>query len=318
MKSTLTTLASFGLLGSFALGGSVVTDLTIPAPMPIPDGFAQARRPITNPTLFDLALPGTNLHPIFAYHGLPSSVSTAGGGSADLGGDVQLYALQFEFALNERLSIVATKDGYVDMNFDNTLDDQEGFANLGAGLKYAFILDPVSRTAVSGTVTFELPTGNSDVLQGEGDGAVNLILNGLKLVDQWQFAGSAGLQLPFSDEQATNSFVSLHASYEVCSWFIPLVEVNWFHVLDTGDGVGNFPAHLGGALPGALNFEGGDLFNLGAVNANENRDFVSAAIGFRSRLTDNVDIGAAYEIPLTNDEESLMDERVTVDLVWKF
>jgi hypothetical protein len=315
MKPTLT---AFGLLGSFALAGSVATDINTPAPTASSDGFAQARRPISNPTLFDLALPGTNVHPIFIYHGLPNRINLAGGGSVDLGGDVELYALQFEIALNERLSIVATKDGYVDMNFDNTLDDQSGFANLGAGLKYAFILDPVSRTALSGTMAFEIPTGNSDVFQGEGDGSVNLILNGLKLINDWQFAGSAGLQIPFSDEQSTNSFISAHASYEFCKWFTPLVEVNWFHVLDSGDGRGNYPAYLGGALPGAINFEGGDLFNLGAVNADENRDFVTAAIGFRSRITDSVDVGAAYEIPLTNDEESLMEERFTVDLIWKF
>jgi hypothetical protein len=235
-----------------------------------------------------------------------------------LGGDVEVYALQFEIGINERLSIVATKDGYVDMNFDNTLEDQSGFANLGAGLKYAFILDPVSRTALSGTMTFELPTGNSDVLQGEGDGSVNLILNGLKLIDDWQFAGSAGLQIPFSNEQSTNSFISAHASYEVCQYFIPLVEVNWFHVLDAGDGSENFPAHLGGALSDTVNFEGGDVFNLGAANAGENRDLVTAAIGFRSRITDCVNIGAAYEIPLTDDESSLIEERFTLDLIWNF
>lgn len=315
MKPTLT---AFGLLGSFALAGTVATDIITPTPTASADGFAQARRPISNPTLFDLALPGTNLHPIFIYHGLPDQISTAGGGTAALGGDVQVYALQFEIGINDRLSIVATKDGYVDMNFNNTLNDQSGFANLGAGLKYAFILDPVSRTALSGTMTFELPTGNSDVLQGEGDGSVNLILNGLKLIDDWQFAGSVGFQIPFSNEQSTNSFVSAHASYEICKWFTPLVEVNWFHVLDAGDGSGNFPDHLGGTLSDTVNFEGGDVFNLGAANASENRDLVTAAIGFRSRITNSVDVGAAYEIPLTNDEESLMDERVTVDLIWKF
>lgn len=264
MNPSLTALGALGLLGSFAIAGSVAVDPIIPAPTATADGFAQARRPISNPTLFDLALPGTNLHPIFLYHNLPSQVTLAnGGGRFALGGDVQLYALQFEIALNERLSIVATKDGYADMNFDNpAISDQEGFANLGGGLKYAFLLDPISRTALSGTLTVELPTGNSDVFQGEGDGAVNLILNGLKLVDDWQFASSAGLQIPISDEQSTNAFVSAHASYEICSWFIPLVEVNWFHVLDAGDGRGNYPAYLGGALPGAINFEGGDLFNL--------------------------------------------------------
>lgn len=319
MNPSITTLGALGLLGSFAIAGSVAVDTITPAPTASADGFDQARRPISNPTLFDLALPGTNLHPIFLYHNLPSQVTLANnGGTVPLGGDVQLYALQFEIALNERLSIVATKDGYVDMNYDNTFQDQSGFANLGGGLKYAFILDPVSRTALSGTLTVEFPTGNSDVLQGEGDGVVNLILNGLKLVDDWQFAGSAGFMIPISDEQSTNSFLSAHASYEVCSWFIPLVELNWFHVLDAGDGTGNFPNYLGGALPAAINFEGGDLFNLGTVNAGEERDMVTAAIGFRSRITDSVNVGFAYELPLTDEESSLMEDRFTLDLIWNF
>jgi hypothetical protein len=75
---------------------------------------------------------------------------------------------------------------------------------------------------------------------------------------------------------------------------------------------------VGGAVPAVVNFEGGDFFNLGAVNAGENRDFVSAAFGFRSRITDKIDVGAAYEIPLTDEESSLMSERITLDLVWKF
>ena len=312
MKSTITALGTLGFLSSLALAGTVAVDTAAPAPTAAADGFAQARRPISNPTLFDLALPGTNIHPIFAYHALPSRVSLGNGATVPLDGDVQVYALQFEYALNDRLSIVATKDGYIDMNFDNTLADEDGFANLGAGLKYAFILDPVSRTAVSGTMTFELPTGNDDVLQGEGDGLVNLIVNGLKMVDQWQFAGSAGVQIPFSHEQATNCFVSAHASYEVTPWFIPLVELNWFHVLDAGDG-----GNLFGVSP-LLGFEGNDLFNIGASNAHENRDYVTAAFGFRSRLTDAVDVGAAYELPLTDEEDSVTDYRVTVDLIWKF
>ena len=318
MKQTISTLGAFGMLGSLVFAGSVVTEPSSPVATASSDGFAQARRPISNPTLFDLALPTTNVHPLFLYHVLPERINTTLGNLA-LGGDVELYALQFEIALNDRLSIVATKDGYVDVNPDSKLlGTEEGFANLGAGLKYAFLLDPVSQTAVSGTMTFELPTGNSDVFQGEGKGAVNLILSGLRLVDQWQFAAGAGAQIPFSDEQSTQSWVSTHASYEVCPWFIPLVEVNWFHVLESGNGTGNFPAHAGGNVPAVIEFEGGDLFNLGAANSHRNRDLVTAAIGFRSRLTQSIDAGVAYEMPLTNDENSLMEERVTVDLVWKF
>ena len=156
-----------------------------------------------------------------------------------------------------------------------------------------------------------MPTGSDDVFQGEGDGALNLIVSGLKLVDKWQFAGAVGAEIPFSHEQSTNSFVSGHVSYEVCKWFTPLVELNWFHVWDAGDS-GPF-----GVSP-IVQFEGNDFFNLGAANAHENRDLVTAAVGFRSRILDNVDVGAAYEIPLTEEEDSLFDQRVTVDLIWKF
>jgi Putative MetA-pathway of phenol degradation len=309
MNTHIAFIGAGALLGSLAFAGEITTPTT---PAPEPTGFENARRPISNPTLFDLALPTTNVHPIYIHHGLPDRVSLGGGGTAPLGGDVEVYALQFEYALCDRLSIVATKDGYVDIDPDGG-GSNDGFANLGAGLKYAFILDPASGTAVSGTATFELPTGDDDVLQGEGDGAVNLIVSGLKLIDDWQFAGAVGATVPFSNEQSTSSFVSAHASYEVCKWFIPLVELNWFHVLDSGDGGALFPG-----LSNAVAFEGNDFFNLGAVNSHENRDLVTAAIGFRSRITDTVDVGVAYEVPLTEDENSLWDDRLTLDLVWTF
>lgn len=310
MKPKLTTLAALGLLHSISLAGSTAPEISTPVATASADGFAQARRPISNPTYFDLALPTTNVHPIVIYHGLPDDINTSLG-KLPLGGDVEVYALQFEFAVNDRLSIVASKDGYVDMNPDHTLGNTEGFANLGAGVKYAFLLDPVSRTAVSGTLGFEVPTGNSDVFQGEGDGAVNLSVAALKLLGDWQFAGSLGSQIPFSDQLSTELWMSGHVSYEVSRWFIPLVELNWFHVLDAGDGSSSLVSSI-------TEFEGGDFFNLGASNATENRDFVSAAFGFRSRLSDSINAGLAYEIPLTDADNSLMEQRVTFDLVWKF
>ena len=115
-----------------------------------------------------------------------------------------------------------------------------------------------------------------------------------------------------------NSFVSAHASHEVNPWFIPLAELNWFRTWSPGNGTGNYPTHLGGALPAAIAFEGGDLFNLGAVNAGQNRDLVTAAIGFRSRVHPSAEFGVAYETPLTDKSSSLMRDRITIDLVWRF
>ncbi|MBK1828495.1 hypothetical protein [Haloferula rosea] len=281
--------------------------------------FENTRRPITNPTLFDNALPQSNVHPIFMYHRLPDFADTTLGPLA-MGGHVEIYALQLEWALTDRLSLVATKDGYVRFRPDTPglWSAQEGFANLAGGLKYAFILDPVNEFVLSGSATFEFPTGNQDVFQGEGDGAVNLIVSGLKMWDRWQFAGGAGIRLPFDGQMSTNTFVSTHVSYEVVPWFIPLVELNWHHVLEAGNGRASFFSQAGGAVPVVATFEGNDLLNFGAANASQNRDLVTAAVGFRSRITESVDLGFAYEFPLTDEETGIIEDRFTADLVWRF
>jgi hypothetical protein len=317
MKHNLLSLGLVSISTLAATAGSHTSDMIQPTTVSSGDWINDLRRPMTNPTLFDLAVPSTNIRPIFIHHLLPDSVNTTAG-NLPVGGDVQVYALQFEYALNERFSFVATKDGYVDFNPDATLSDESGFANLGGGVKYAFLLDPEAGYALSGSATFEFPTGNRDVFQGEGDGSVNLILSGLKVIDDWQFAAGTGVSIPFSDQQSTNGFLSLHASREITPWFIPLVELNWYHVLSDGDGRRAFNDQAGGAVPGIVEFEGNDFFNLGASNADANRDLVTAAIGFRSRITDSIQSGIAYEIPLTDEENSVIDGRLTLDLVWRF
>lgn len=318
MKTT-SAILTFGAAMTAALFAGTTSPVMTSNSCDAVDPFASARRPISNPTLFDLALPRTNAHAIFIHQQMPDRAAIVGGGSVPVGGDFQLYALQLEYALNERLSIVATKDGYVNFNPDATLSDEDGFANLAAGLKYAFIYQPENGFALSGTTTIEVPTGSEDVTQGSGDGAVNLILTGLKMNDAWQFAGAAGLHVPFdNDEESMTSFVSTHISYEVCKYFIPLIELNWYHVVDEGDGGSRYDAQLGGGLPGAIAFEGGDLLNWGAANASDNADIVTLAAGFRSHLSENIDCGVAYEIPLTDEEENLMESRLTIDLIWYF
>lgn len=281
------------------------------------DPWQMARRPITNPTLFDLAIPRTSIHPIFMYQSLPDKISTVLG-EVPLGGDFQLYAVGAEYAFNDKLALVATKDGYIDFNPDATLSSGEGFANIAAGLKYVLLANPEAGYAMSGTATVELPLGDSEVWQGEGDGAVNLILNNLKLSGNWQFASSLGARIPFSDSDSTVGFASAHVSYALTEKFMPLLELNWFHVLDNGSGESRFMDQAGGAVPAIARFEGGDLVNLGASNATDNANIVTAAAGFRYFLTDSVELGAAFELPLTNEQDNLMEYRITADLVWKF
>ncbi len=282
------------------------------------DAFSEVIRPMTAPTVFDLALPRTQLHGIYLNQSMPSRVNAGSLGLLGLGGDFQVYALQFEYAFSKRTSFVATKDGYIDFNPGQTLSSEEGFADLGFGIKHALIYDPAKQFVLSGIATVEIPTGESEVWQGEGDGILNLNLAALKLCDKFQFAGNMGLHIPFSDAQSLTGSLSLHASYEVTPWFIPLVELNWFHTFDPGDGSLAFTNQLGSAVPANVPFEGGDLINWGSANGDENRDFVTLGVGFRSRLCASSTLGFAYEVPLTDEEDGLMDDRFTMDVVWKF
>lgn len=294
--------------------GEVIESPVVP---PAPSGFENIRRPISNPTLFDLALPQTQVHAIYMHHKFPDMVDIIGGGEVAFGGDLNLYAIQFEYAFNERLSLVAMKDGYIDFNPDETFNSETGFANLAAGLKYAFILKPETQYVMSGSAVLEIPTGNGDVFQGRGDGNINLSLQNAKLWNQWQLATSLGVQIPFDSGFSTISWVGAHLSYEIVPWFIPLVELNWLHVISDGDGMASYKNQGGNTAPAVATFEGADLINWGAANSSGS-DYVTAAFGFRSRLTESVDVGFAYEIPLTDEQENITDERFTLDLVWTF
>ncbi|MDP0491635.1 MAG: hypothetical protein Q7Q71_11340 [Verrucomicrobiota bacterium JB023] len=307
------TLLTAALTGTLAAGTSSVPHTPM-APMPEVDAFASIRRPITNPTLFDLALPRTQVHGIYMHHRFPDQLSTSIG-DVPFGGDLNLYALQFEIALSERLSIVAMKDGYVDFNPENTFTQEEGFANVGGGLKYAFLYDPANHFVVSTSAMFEFAIGDEDVFQGAGDGLVNLTLQGVKLADRWQFAAGTGVQLPLDDSFATQGFLSAHISYEAHPWFIPLVEANWFHVFDEGDGGSRFDAQVGGAVPAVAPSEGADLLNWGA---SDSTDYVTMGIGFRSRLTEQFSVGFAYEFPLTDEDSNITEDRWTIDALWRF
>lgn len=301
--------ASAGDYGKSPIDKNVVAD----------DPWADAIRPITNPTLFDLAIPQTQLHPVFMYNSMPSVVDTIIGG-VPVGGDYQVYALQFEYALSDRLSLNATKDGYIVFDPDSTLTDDEGFANVALGPKYAWLLQPEKGLASNFQLLYEIPMGNTGTWQGEGDGVFIPSISTLKLAGPFQFANQIGFKLPVDgDAESSMFYTSAHISYELCEWIRPLVEVNWFHVLEAGDGGPRIGSQLGGALPSVIAFEGGDLVNWGAANAELNKDFVTGAAGFRVTPPGKpYDFGFAWETPLTDEEAGLMDNRFTVDMVIKF
>ena len=96
---------------------------------------------------------------------------------------------------------------------------------------------------------------------------------------------------------------------------IPLVEVSAFQVLDNGNGGTRFTQQVGGAVPAVAPSEGADLLNLGAAN---DELYATVGIGVQSSLTDEMTLGIAYEVPISETGDNLTQSRLTVDLSYNF
>lgn len=86
--------------------------------------------------------------------------------------------------------------------------------------------------------------------------------------------------------------------------------MNGFHYVEDAERNAGF----GPTVP--LGFEGFDYTTLGSDEVHGN-DVISGAIGFRWKFSDDVSLGAAWEVPLT-DREDVLDKRLTIDLSLRF
>ena len=253
--------------------------------------------PVTNPLFFEDPRITSELRPIFLYHSIDDDFITGGG-------NVRVYALQARYAITERLALIATKDGYIEFNPKSGLPKSDGWADIGAGLKYAVIDDRESNFILTPGLKIEFPTGNQDVFQGNGKGEWDLFLSAAKGWGNFHVTGSSGVRIPNDwDDETASAHYSLQLDYFTCRWFIPFVAANGFTVLSEAE-----------ALP--LDVEGYDLINFGSSEA-EGFTQITFGTGFRSRILDNLDLGFAWETGLTSPA-GLFDERYTVDLIWRF
>lgn len=253
--------------------------------------------PVTNPIFFEDPSIVSSLRPIFMYHNIDSDFITQGG-------DVHVYALQLRYAITERLAFIATKDGYIDFDPNAVLTDQEGFADVALGFKYALIDNRPAQFILTPGFKFEIPLGNQDVFQGESVGEWDVFVAASKGFGNFHLTGNVGFRIPNDFSEKTSQFhFSAQADYYACRYFIPFVSVNGFTVLTEANRIG-------------LDVEGSDLINFGSSHAGGSTQ-VALGAGFRSRVLDNVDLGAAYEKGVGSDK-GLYDQRFTVDMVVRF
>ena len=219
------------------------------------------------------------------------------------GGDFQLYALQARFAINERWSLIATKDGYIDLNPDAG-SDESGLADIAGGVKVVAHADEEAGVLVTAGVIYETTSGDDEVFQGNGDGLIRPFVSAGWDAGRTKVLGAAGYNWPLDDEEESASYdYHLHLSYEVTPAFLPLIEVNGITYTSDGE-----------ALP--VSFEGGDLINLGAADVAGNT-VISGALGGIWNVSDRVQLGLTYEWPWTSRED-LLDERIWLAALFRF
>lgn len=281
-----------GLLG---LGGGLLGFIK-----PSDTCFSNFISPISNPLFFEDPRTLSEVRLIFANHWLPQNNPVFQGGQA------QYLAMQARVALTERLSFIATKDGYIWMDPDNPgAGNPDGWADIAAGLKYNLIRDVENQHVLSVGTTFELPVGSNHVFEGRGTGEFHLFAtNGIALTPKSHWLSATGFRLPTNTAARSQMWYwSNHYDYNIWGKWYAVGEVNWFHWMQSGN-----------ALP--VNFEGGDLFNLGATNVAGN-NMVTMAVGARRKLWNMSELGVGYELPVTARQD-VMSSRLYIDLILRY
>lgn len=267
--------------------------------------------PVSNFVNFEDPRATTEVRPIFMFHDIHNDFLGLGGGEA------YVVAVQARLALTDRFALIATKDGYVWMRpkseIPGAVTHDDGMANLAFGAKYAVLLDEALRRIVTLGLRYEVPTGDSGVLQGKvfriagvnqrGDGILNPFVSAGVGAGDFQFLSYTGFRVPIDDVDSAFFDMSLHGNYQIGDFF-PLIELNWIHTIADGK-----------RLP--IGVEGFDLLNLGSRNA-EGKGVVTAAVGGRWRAIQasrfDVDLGTAVEFPLT-ERRDLFGFRLTTDFI---
>jgi hypothetical protein len=249
--------------------------------------------PMTNPVFFEDPRTLTEARAIFLQHKVPLAAG---------GGDIQLYALQLRAALTDRLSIVASKDGYA-VSTNPLIAD--GWGDVAAGLKYNLWTDYDLRALLSAGLGYEMPVGSPRTRQGNGDGEFHLYLTGgVELFPDAHWLSGSGFRLPAdSGAESQSWYWSNHFDYRVLRHWYLFNEYNWYHWIKSGNN----------GIPGV---EGGDLFNFGSTGVAGN-DIVTGAFGAKFKPGPHCEIGVAWELPLT-ERRDVMENRITSDLILRY
>lgn len=288
------------------LSAAVAAALAVPAlaqDSNMPKGFVEGLRgfekfhdPIGQPIYFETPFNDTSLRFLYLKHDFPSG----------LNGDLTVYALQARLAISERLAFIATKDGYSDLEIGALGIDETGWNDIAFGFKYVAIADRANDFVLTPGVRYMLENGDEEVLQSTTQ-ELSPFVSFAKGWGDLHLIGNATLRLPFDgDDGNTVGHWDLHLDYDINpgqkAVFAPVAEIHGVHYLDDG--------------ATALGVGGLDYANLGSQPA---ESFVAwMGIGARVEIDTRYEIGLVYEFALTDEDDDIMDKRITFDFAVRF
>ncbi|MDQ8195555.1 hypothetical protein QEH59_14070 [Coraliomargarita sp. SDUM461004] len=301
MNSKINTLSSLSLLAMGcalnAQGGYVLfSDSNVDL-----DPEYRVVRPISAPYFHEDSFVTSDVRAWYVSHEFDSDT-----GAVLNNGSATVMALQLRLALTESLQFVAYKDGYTEFDDAGALEDNSGWNDVGAGIKWAFVQDWENQFHMALGLGYEFSLGESDVLQDSDE--FRLWLSANKGFDRLHFGATANLILSEDDSDSLlgNSdmvTLHLHADYYMTDWLSPVIEVNGYLAQDEA------PASLS-----VLNFSGVDA---GSLPGGQENDSYTIAVGAELRLIQDLGLRIAYETEL-NDRDSLFGERWTFSAVYEF
>ena len=265
--------------------------------------LSQMISPAFNPVNFEDPRAISEARLLFVQHNIDDKFVTNGG-------DVQIYALQLRFALTDKLSFIATKDGYIDFNPKANVPKDEGFADLEAGLKYTLLEDTSKGYIVSAQLRYLIPSGDEEVFQGQTDGSIHPSFSGaIALCPNTTLTAGTGMRIPVHSDDSSFWDVDMQLDYRIdvtdSIAIYPLVGASLVKVMTSGNRLG-------------IADEGQDFFNFGANQA-AGSNILTGAAGLRARLAQNFDLGASYQFPLDRTTGSrIIDDRWTFDAILRF
>jgi hypothetical protein len=251
--------------------------------------------PLSNPFYFEDPRSLTEVRGVFIENSLPTDIGN---------GDFQLYAAQIRGRVTDRVSIIAPRLGFFNVN-QQSGGAPNGFLSAPVGFKFNFIRDAERQFLVSGGLTYFIK-GSGDALSNFGDGDYHLYLTaGKQIFDRGHWLSGTGFRLPGDNNYGTQLWYwSNQWDYEVVDGFYGLVGLNWFHFMSSSG------LNLGAPVTGL------DILNLPNDNV-AGTDVVSAMTGVKWKPSAHCEVGTGFEFALS-DNRDILRNRLYIDFIVRY